>query len=144
MNELDLAWAAGFLDGEGGFFIYKIRKRDKYDCVRGHLKVNQAVHRDPIDRLHDLFGGSVTERRTRTVTGKRVYEWQMSRSADLQASLPLVLPYMIVKRDQAELLLKLSTYYKNGGRGGSPYREEREDIYRCFQETKARYHQVEQ
>lgn len=134
--DADYAWAAGFIDGEGGVYIHKARK-GKYTYVRGVLKVNQAIYSAPILRLQQLLGGTVRERKTLTVTGKQVFEWQLTKSSELQASLPLILPYMIVKDAQIKLLLELATLFKHAGRGGSPFAQEREEIYQRYCAFKA-------
>src|SRR6266550_2276465 len=48
-STLDIAWAAGFYEGEGtcNFATYS-----------QHVVVNQ-VEREPLDRLHRMFGGTV-------------------------------------------------------------------------------------
>lgn len=51
---IDLAWAAGFLEGEGGFHgAHKIKGRVQLDAVQ--------VQRDPIDRLQRFFGGKIVQ-----------------------------------------------------------------------------------
>ena len=49
ITNLDLAWAAGFLEGEGSF----CRSLD-----RPRLVATQ-VNREPLDKLSSMFGGSV-------------------------------------------------------------------------------------
>jgi len=64
---IDLAWAAGFLEGEGSFI------RD------GRIAAAQAGDQvpDPLIRLQQLFGGSITKREPRSdVLGKqRQWVW---------------------------------------------------------------------
>ena len=49
-SELDLAWAAGFLEGEGSF-------RNAGHSLQ--VKANQASTREPLERLQTIFGGSI-------------------------------------------------------------------------------------
>ncbi len=52
MTDIDLAWAAGFIDGEGCFdFSLKGSKPSVYLSLR----VSQKV-REPLDRLASIFG----------------------------------------------------------------------------------------
>lgn len=125
-SQLDLAWCAGFLDGEGCFHLHRERATSLISPV---VKANQAAHREPIDSLQRILGGTVRVRSVLTATDKMVYEWQIRSSDDLKRSLPLIIPYMRVKDRQALLILELAQYVGRYGRGGNPYRAEREDVY---------------
>lgn len=113
-TEVDFAWAAGFLDGEGSFIGYKggwqpraggARVRTMY---RPRLSAAQATHREPIDRLRLILGGSVHELTRRTSTGRPVFEWALNNAEVLRAVLPRLVPHMTVKRAQAEALLEFA------------------------------------
>lgn len=131
MKDTDLAWAAGFLDGEGCFYIYRGETRG-YESIRACVKANQAIHDLPIRRLHDMFGGQFWERNQKTVNGKPVFEWQIQSIEDIKNALPLVIPYMIVKRKQAELILELAGYRGKFGRGGNPNKNKCDAIFEQF------------
>ena len=106
MKDTDLAWAAGFLDGEGCFHIAE-RKSRQYVYVQGVIKANQ-VEPEPIQKLHNMFGGQYSERNIKTVTGKTVYEWTCNSFENQIAVVPLLLPYFLVKQHQAKLVLELA------------------------------------
>lgn len=137
----DYIWAAGFLDGEGSFYMDKRLTRGKYLTVRSHVMANQAVYAAPIEKLHGLFGGTYRERKARTSTGKRVYEWQVTANEDVANTLTLVLPFLVVKKPLAELQLELTHHQGNRfGRGGNPHAEERLRIYDRYATLRAEYH----
>ena len=110
MNEADLGWAAGFLDGEGYFSIYARGSagvgQGQDRMPRALVRVNQARTRVPLDKLRRLFGGSIHEASRRTVVGKRVWGWQWQSAASMRLHLPLLIPHMTVKQREAELILE--------------------------------------
>lgn len=132
MKETDIAWAAGFLDGEGCFHMYESTSKG-HSSVRAAIKANQAIHRAPIEKLHNLFGGSIWERNQKTVTNKPVYEWQVQSADAILRIIPLIAPYLIVKKPQAELILELSQYrQKHYGRGGNPNKDKQIEVLHRF------------
>lgn len=107
----DAAWVAGFLDGEGYFSIYSRGSagKNKPDCrPRALIRVNQAGIRAPLERLEALLGGSIHEASRRTNAGLRVWGWQLQSAAGMREFLPLIIPHMVVKGRQAELVLKFA------------------------------------
>ena len=48
----DLYWAAGFLEGEGGFGMYGPKNAWSVQAAQ--------VQKEPLERLKSLFGGSIT------------------------------------------------------------------------------------
>ena len=67
----DLAWAAGFLEGEGSF-------------SKGSNRVSASqCQREPLDRLAEMFGGTVRERKDRTERPwhqQQIHQWDVSGS----------------------------------------------------------------
>lgn len=60
----DLEWAAGFLEGEGGF----------YKTPTSHLaSATQKETREPLERLHRLFGGGIARPRPNGVMCWQAY-----------------------------------------------------------------------
>ena len=59
---VDLAWAAGFLEGEGSFTIQSNGK---------HYVQAPQVQREPLDRLRAMFGGSIC------FTSSRIFRWRL-------------------------------------------------------------------
>ena len=50
------------------------------------------------------FGGTVSLERRNNLAHKQIFRW-LASADDLDALIPALLPYLIVKRDQAELVL---------------------------------------
>ena len=107
--DTQLAYYAGFFDGEGSVGVY-IGKQGHHSIVNKAYRLSVTVsNNDPsvIMQLFTDFGGTV-----RTVAN----QWQGKRTADMhiwaaqgktaEAFLIAVLPYLRVKRQQAEVALE--------------------------------------
>ena len=96
-----LAWAAGIIDGEGTVLLAK-NKANKTWTLR--VVVGNT---DPrmIAALHDLFGGGVSFTAARKGNWRPVWRWYVYHKK-AEACLERVLPWLRVKRDQAELGLQ--------------------------------------
>lgn len=113
LDEDDLAYAAGFIDGEGCFSVGKNWK----------IAVSCAnTDRPIVEWLCANFGGSFCRNGTRLKkpTHRRIYAWQVvSRGADRFCK--TIAPYLKVKTEQALLLIAIQqTIMKNGGKRLSP------------------------
>lgn len=107
----DLAYCAGVIDSDGTIGVkrstYAMRvvgdaKQTMYServCVR-------QVEPQAVTLLHALFGGRFAKAKPSTKKGRALYEWQVT---DLNAAkcLLAVLPYLRIKREQAENCLAL-------------------------------------
>ena len=104
MGETSLAWAAGFIDGEG-CIAAPVRLRDRNRRDYGLALYVGQVDPAPLHVLAGLFGGNVTPRKT--AAGRRlIYMWRINGSK-AEAALRRLLPHLIVKRRQAEIALEL-------------------------------------
>ncbi len=93
---LELAWLAGFMDGEGC-----IRVHYRPDSGKWRLKAT-VVQKDwrPLTRYKALFGGQVYFSQQR-----QVHSWEVS-GPDAVLTLKTLLPYLDEKKIQAEVALK--------------------------------------
>jgi hypothetical protein len=95
-----LAYFAGVLDGEGCFTIHQ--------QGRGHI-AGTAIHVGNTDLrmlqwIQERFGGNVAFERRQNPAHAKVWRWT-SHVGNLEAIIIAVLPYLVIKREQAELLL---------------------------------------
>lgn len=99
------AYFAGFFDADGCVHIGRKRNAGPgrhhfaFRCQVAQVDVNVLT------RFRERFGGSVRgDGRTgeRTRTGNPVYQWAVS-SREAEAFLRAVLPYLVLKRERAEL-----------------------------------------
>lgn len=78
-NITDLAWAAGFLEGEGSF-----------GCHGGSTRVSAGqVQKEPLDRLSKLFGGKMWLKQPTGMSTKPIWIWYLKskRSAAVMMTL---------------------------------------------------------
>ncbi len=106
-TETDLAYFAGILDGEGCFCLHSHKATRRF---RGHIYSCQ-VHvgnTDPrlLQWIEARFGGYVhfEPRAAHQSHQKPMWRWY-ARADDMDRWLTAVLPFLVIKRDRAELLL---------------------------------------
>jgi hypothetical protein len=108
MSDCEVAWAAGFLDGEGCFSI--LPGEGYLYCT---ITAGQT-NKDPLRMLFALFGGGVTTIK-RVAGHKQVYIWRVTGRTAADAARRL-LPYLIVKHEQADILIEFGKTISNGSR----------------------------
>ena len=98
----EISWAAGFFDGEAYIGITRDfgNKYQKY-YYKVCIRVGQ-VSRLPLDKLQSMFGGKICRCKN---AHQGYWEWRVS-GQDVYAVLRLVLPYLVLKHRQAELVLQ--------------------------------------
>jgi len=105
MNATDLAWAAGFFDGEGNITIARNFGPGKGRGRR--LKISLAqVDPEPLRFWQTLFGGIVRVSDARRENGNHrvLHEWTVG-SRDALTVLLLLEPYLRHKQGQAQLAI---------------------------------------
>lgn len=106
------AWAAGVIDSDG---CISIKKNGTYYYVS--VVVAQSGDAPPmIARLQAHFGGSVSERRTRSfLSTERCWSWQVVGLA-AEHFLRSVTPFLLLKRKQAALAQEFRSHVGTPGR----------------------------
>jgi hypothetical protein len=95
-REIKLAWAAGFIDGEGCISIYHQRG---YYLV---LTVSQKSKK-PLLELQKIFGGKLYN-----VRNKKYWMWTLWGENAVPALVEM-LPFLVLKKEQAKLAIKFQT-----------------------------------
>jgi LAGLIDADG endonuclease len=99
MAELELAWLAGLLEGEGAFMLQHVPASS---TQRARLRVKIALHmtdRDVVERVASIVGlGNVTWRCRQQEHHKDTYFWQVSSLANVVQLMKLLRPYMGERR----------------------------------------------
>ena len=114
----DIAYLAGFIDGEGSISICKTNSSNSiYKTPRYVLEVTVTnTYKPIIDMFQELFAGSWTRRRhEKHPVWKQSYciRWASIKAKEI---LELVYPHLIVKKEQAEVAIEFqSTKTKNRG-----------------------------
>jgi hypothetical protein len=85
MNEVDIAWAAGVLEGEGSFVF-----RNTNSCA----VTCQMTDLDILEKLQKIFGGKIYSTKKREVHWKDAWHWSIATSKDAVACMRAILPHM--------------------------------------------------
>lgn len=112
MVDVELAYLAGFFDGEGSISISRHGRGDR--SLSLHLQVPQIV-RAPLERFQARFGGTIhlTGRGQSPLSRRPIWSWHAGPRAGA-AALGAMLPYLIVKRQQADIALEFQSRMKWG------------------------------
>ena len=77
-RDIDIAWAAGFLEGEGCFrWTAPLNQKGK---AYGYAEIKASQNeRDPLDKLVEIFGGKVRKEIKKEKSSQGyIYTWQVS------------------------------------------------------------------
>lgn len=129
-----VAWAAGFIDGEG--HLSAIERRGSYQLS---ICASQVKSDEPMKRLQGLFGGNICLVDEKRPPRHDRFQWTLHGAQNVRWALEEMLPMLTVKFREAELLIDLAELIwqrgvpcgPNGVRSG-----------RADEATKARRHQI--
>ena len=97
---LELAWAAGFWDGEGSCSLVRSRGVPRW----ARLYISQKYYEQPIQRFHNAVGqqGRLTQRiRPNTTNIGTVYAWTAVKQSTVIEVMKLLWPYLCdAKKEQ--------------------------------------------
>lgn len=111
MSELDLAWAAGFVDGEGYIGI-TTRRTGRQAGNKTFIFDIAQVDRRPLDKIASLFGGPVYgPYKPKTPNSSPYHRFTVAakRARDIVEKLR---PYLVLKQEQADKALAEWEEYK--------------------------------
>lgn len=118
MKRTDLAYLAGILDGEGSI---QIRKRKDRGMRRGfcyQLSISIANTNEwLVNWIHFNFEGGIYRKPSLLPHHKQAYLWQAT-SKQAEVVLKLLLPYLRLKKPQAEIALQFQSrkIHNSGGK----------------------------
>lgn len=121
-KDTDIALLAGIIIGEGSIFIGNFSCNPKTNEPYYQTNIQVAnTDKGLIDWLQNTFGGLFSTRTRKQMplnSRKQVYMWTITGER-LTHLCELLLPYMICKREEIEIMLKMrATYTKNGASKG--------------------------
>ena len=117
MEERRLAWLAGFMDGEGTITLCRMNENKSKGRTTHIRPIVQIVNTNYASLLEcqailaDMTGRKCTIK-SKSYTGTRLAHWkdsfhiQIVKQSDVKAICQVLIPYLIVKKLQAELLVK--------------------------------------
>lgn len=102
-----LAYIAGIFDGEGsiGVSIARPKGARKTNSYRVRMRVSMCDDR-AIILLQELFGGKIKTHQPSNPKHKLQYDW-MLRSWDARQALKELLPFLVIKKERAEVAIML-------------------------------------
>ena len=97
---------AGFMDAKANFAINMIRyKTRRYTQIEAVVIVYGNNTR-PLKLVQEFYGGTISIADRREAGGKAVYRLQIKYKQDVVNMIKDILPYLKIKRKNAELLLR--------------------------------------
>jgi hypothetical protein len=117
------AYLAGFIDGEGCFSITHNRNGSPKGFGYTARICIVSTNRGILEWIVQNFGGSILNRNPKNWKSnwKKSYEWRFTSIKPMESLLLGLLPYLIVKKEQANTLLK---YARLQGQNNPSAREE--------------------
>jgi hypothetical protein len=141
-----IAYLAGIVDGEGCLYIGNVKQGKYGNGMQWHsmLKVT-SCDEDLIIWLENTFGGSKDSRyrwTSKKAFTRPVYNWQATGPM-LDYVLPAILPYLIIKRKQCEIMIRYRLTSKNiGSKRLSPeINEKRLELMNELRNLNSRFHE---
>ena len=110
MKEIDLAYVAGIIDGEGCIGLYSNTHKylNKHREIRPRYCLTVTVcntNEELIKWFHSLFGGHLHYRKSKEEKWKPQWECKLSANKALDF-LKLIYPYLRLKKPQAEIAFR--------------------------------------
>lgn len=147
-KKTDVAWAAGILDGEGCISIIRTPPSRSARCRSNRytfqLKVTMG-HKPTVQRLVDLFGGTVQDHQPRTERQNASHSW-IAGARIGERALKMMRPYLITKAKEADVglaFMDLPLAPRGGRWGGKPVpdglQKKRTELYWRLRRLKPRW-----
>jgi hypothetical protein len=142
MTETELAYLAGIIDGEGCFFIGLFRTKATKDLLNYHTYIK--ISNTDLDLMNWIkekarATNNQQERKTRVSKKERtIYNAQISGQT-LDDLMPKIYPFLIVKKRQCEIMLKMrSTFTPHRRLQKKEISQDIHDIrYQCYLELRS-------
>lgn len=128
-------YRAGLFDGEGcvTFTIQTYpadsppSSRTWEGCIRPMLSMGNT-NMELLKVMQNAYGGNIVKLR-KEIKRKQAWMWTIRKAEDIRAACADLLPYLIAKREQTEIMLSMIHTYRND-RGHRPMQDEERAIRR--------------
>lgn len=124
------SYMAGLIDGEGSIRFQVLKKTGWRTMYSGCIRIGMTV-KEPIELFSNEFGGKIgVEKRENGY--KTMYRWSISGNKKIIPILNILLPYLVVKKRQAELIIDFCKNKKTFSGSKTPDMEykKRENFYK--------------
>ncbi len=109
-DDTHLAWAAGFLDGEGSFLL--VRNGAAEDSPTRKVRISVSQERlAPLEVLRDLLGGGIS-----TKAAGHGWQWDLCGAESVIDAINRLMPYLVLKDQEADLVLRFAKTVRRRGR----------------------------
>lgn len=116
MKKTDIAYLAGLFDGEGCICIGKEKARGERPHPSYHLECSVSMCNEYLPNLYRFsFGGSVFFYKDRHPNHQPAWQWHIS-ARKASGFLNTILPYLTIKKGEAELAIKFQSAKRYSGR----------------------------
>ena len=101
MNDFELGWVCGFLEGEACFSCYPYKTKERHNDYTILIRAIQ-VDRTVLEKVLRLTGvGKIREHKIYNKVSKQPqFEWCVSRRQELRSFLPLVRSHLSLRRQE--------------------------------------------
>lgn len=124
MTELELAYLAGVIDSDGAISIiidrWRTKTGGKSPAYQEFIAIQQ-VQTEALEMLAGAFGGRVRWQKPQAVTRKPTYAWDL-RNKSAVGAIRSLLPFLRIKRRQAEIVLALRAIKDRGRKANTEAR----------------------
>lgn len=99
-------YLAGFMDGEGCIGLYKHKdNRTKNGFTISALVSIGNTDKSLLNEIQKLSNGVVVDHKHKNNNAKMLYNLQIQNHQDIISFLELIYPYLILKKEQAKLMI---------------------------------------
>ena len=105
-SELNKAWLAGFVDGEGNIGFSRVGNGKSESVYYGSRMVVSNTRIESLKLIQSWYGGSVSLHKKQVNNHKAQYRWVISNKKLIKKVLLDILPYLILKNPQALVMLQ--------------------------------------
>lgn len=148
INATELSYIAGLMDGDGSFSLCKKIEDEKRSPLYYPLIQVSTTYYDVIDLLYNNFGGTIGTRATyidgRNIKHRESKHWKLEKAPKCIPFLKSMVPYIIGKRKQVDLLIKYieqNPFVRGSNKLSQDILREREKIYLKMQQLNAEHHE---
>jgi hypothetical protein len=121
IRDIEAAYAAGILDGEGSISLTRVRK-NRYPSPQVSVSTTDP---ELLDWFRARFGGSIVRKPSYKPTHSQSYEWKVTDREALRV-LERMRPYMVIERKKRRCDLLLAEYLACTPRNGRYTQEQLE------------------
>ena len=114
-NDVDLAYLAGFFDGEGSINVYAQSHYSGYGTFSLRLNIQiEQVHRGVLESFQTRFGGALYQKKRQKDSHREIFLYQIA-AQKAKPLLEALLPYLRQKKEIARLALQMLGIDLRGG-----------------------------